>query len=719
MKNDASFEVGLEADRPELAEGPAYRFEVERRDFFKTLGGLVVLLVADTALGQESGGGRGRGETLPAEVSAWLRIAEDGSVTVFTGKVEVGQNARTSLTQAVAEELHAPVSRITLVMGDTDRTPFDMGTFGSRTTPIMAPQLRKVAVAAREALVAMAAEAWKVDRSTLTAVDGRIVDASSARAVGFGDLTKGRALVTTVGADVPLTPAKDWTVAGHSVPKVGAREIVTGRHRYTSDVARPGMWHGRVLRAPSIGASLVAVDSSAARALPDVTVVQDGDFAGVAAPTAARAGRAIEALKAEWKAVAQPSDAEVYAYLKQTPPDARDGARPNDRRKTGSLDEGLAAAETRLEHAYTVAYIAHAPLEPRAAVAEWSDGRLTVWTGTQRPFGVRTELAEAFRMPSEKVRVIVPDTGSGYGGKHTGEAAIEAARLARAAGRPVKVVWSRQEEFTGAYFRPAGIIEVRSGARADGTLTAWDFHTWNCGTAGIQTPYDVPHQIVEFHPARSPLRQGSYRGLAATANHFAREVHMDELSRALALDPVEMRRRNTKDARLRAVVDAAAERFGWPRAKSTPGRGCGMAAGVEKGSYVAAFAEVEVAPGTGSVKVLRLVAAFECGAIVNPDHLLNQVEGSLVMGLGGALFEAVRFEGGQVTTNRFSKYRVPRFSDAPTLDVVLLDRKDLPSAGAGETPIVVVAPAVANAIFDVTGQRLRGLPLVPQGVKTS
>jgi isoquinoline 1-oxidoreductase len=717
VKDPALFEAGFEADRPELAAGPAYRFDVERRDFFKTLGGLVVLLVADTALGQESG--RGRGESFPAEVGAWLHIAEDGSVTVFTGKVEFGQNARTSLTQAVAEELHAPVSRITLVMGDTDRTPFDMGTFGSRTTPIMAPQLRRVAAAAREALLGLAAEAWKVERSTLTAVDGRIVGRTTARAAGFGDLTKGRALVTSVGADVPLTPTKDWTVAGRSVPKVGAREIVTGRHRYTSDVARPGMWHGRVLRAPSIGASLVAVDSSAARVLPDVTVVQDGDFVGVAAPTAARADRATLALKAEWKAVAQPSDAEVYAYLKQTPPDAREGARRTDRRTTGSLDEGLAAAHTRLQQAYTVAYIAHAPLEPRAAVAEWSEGRLTVWTGTQRPFGVRNELAEAFRMPEDKVRVIVPDTGSGYGGKHTGETAIEAARLARAAGRPVKVVWSRPEEFTGAYFRPAGVIEVRSGARADGTLTAWDFHTWNCGSSGIQTPYEVPHQVVEFHPARSPLRQGSYRGLAATANHFAREVHLDELARALALDPLELRRRNAKDPRLRAVVDAAAARFGWPRTKAAPGCGYGIAAGFEKGSYVAACAEVEVAPGSGRVKVRRLVAAFECGAIVNPDHLLNQVEGSLVMGLGGALFEAVRFEGGRVTSDRFSRYRVPRFSDTPALEVVLLDRKDLEPAGAGETPIVAVAPAVANAIFDASGQRLRGLPLAPEGVKTS
>jgi nicotinate dehydrogenase subunit B len=700
----------LEYDRPDLL---SYRFAVDRRGFFKSLGGLVVVLLADGAVGQESGRARVRGESLPADVSAWLHIAEDGSVTVFTGKVEVGQNARTALTQAVAEELHAPLSTITLVMGDTDRTPFDMGTFGSRTTPTMAPQLRKAAATARETLCGMAADTWAVDRSAVTAAEARVVHKPSNRSLGFGELTRGKALVATLSADVALTAVKEWTVGGHSVTKVNAREIVTGRHRYTSDLTRPEMWHGKVLRPPSLGATLVSADISPTNALKDATVVRDGDFVGAAGARAAAAAHALDLVKAQWKTVDPVSDAGLYDSLKKTPPQSREAERPSDRRTSGSLDEGLAAAHERLEQTYTVAYIAHAPLEPRAAVAEWSEGKLTVWTGTQRPFGVRSELAEAFRLSEDKVRVVVPDTGSGYGGKHTGEAAIEAARLARAASRPVKVVWTREEEFSWAYFRPAGVIEVRSGSRADGTLTAWDFHTWNCGPAGIQTPYDVPHQVVEFHPAQAPLRQGSYRGLAATANHFAREVHMDEIARALAIDALELRRRNLKDARLRAVLDAAAERFGWPRTKS-PGCGCGIAAGVEKGSYVAACAEVEVEPATAKVRVVRLVAAFECGAIVNPDHLLNQVEGSLVMGLGGALFEAIRFDKGQITTNRFSRYRVPRFSDMPQLDVVLLDRKDLPSAGAGETPIVATAPAVANAIFDATGQRLRALPLAPE-----
>lgn len=364
----------------------------------------------------------------------------------------------------------------------------------------------------------------------------------------------------------------------------------------------------------------------------------------------------------------------------------------------------------------TVAYIAHAPLEPRAAVAEWSEGKLTVWTGTQRPFGVRSDLAAAFRIPESRVRVIVPDTGSGCGGKHTGEAAVEAARLAKAAGKPVRVVWSREEEFTWAYFRPAGVIEVSAGAAKDGTLTAWDFHNYNSGGSAIECPYEVPNRRIEFHSTKSPLRQGSYRGLAATANHFARECAIDELAHAAGIDPLAFRLKNLKNERIRAVLQAAAERFGWP-GKKAPDRGFGLAAGAEKGSCVAACAEVAIDRSAGTVRVVRAVAAFECGAVLNPDHLSLQVEGAIVQGLGGALREEIDFEGGRILNPRFSKYAVPRFSDAPQIDVVLLDRKDLPSAGAGETPIVGIAPAVGNAIFDATGARLRSLPMVRNGLK--
>jgi isoquinoline 1-oxidoreductase len=352
-------------------------------------------------------------------------------------------------------------------------------------------------------------------------------------------------------------------------------------------------------------------------------------------------------------------------------------------------------------------------------LAQWNGDRLTVWTGTQRPFGVRTELASAFHISEDQVRVLMPDMGSGYGGKHTGETAIEAARLARAAKRPVKVTWTREEEFTWAYFRPAGVIEITSGMSADGTVTAWEYHNYNSGTAGIRTYYDIANQKIEFHPSRSPLRQGSYRGLAATANHFARESHMDELAHMAGRDPLEFRLHNLKDERLKAVFKAAAQKFEWGRAKAAPGQGFGIAGGFDKGGYIATCAEVSVDHASGDVKVTRIVAAFECGAIVNPDGLRNQVVGANIMGLGGALFEAIDFENGQILNGRFSKYRLPRFSDIPPIEAVLLDRKDLPSAGAGESPIEGLAPAIGNAIFDASGVRLRSMPLVPNGLKTT
>ncbi len=336
-----------------------------------------------------------------------------------------------------------------------------------------------------------------------------------------------------------------------------------------------------------------------------------------------------------------------------------------------------------------------------------------MWTGTQRPFGVRRELAQAFGLPETAVRVIAADTGSGYGGKHSGEAAAEAARLARAARRPVKLVWTREEEFGWAYFRPAGVIDIRSAVAPDGRLLAWEARNINSGNSGLRTPYDVPNQRHRFQPAEAPLRQGSYRGLAATANHFARETHMDELAALVKQDPLAFRERNLTDPRLRAVLRAAAERFGWGTRRPPAGSGVGLACGTEKGGYVACCVELAAAPDgdPADVNIARVVTAFECGAIVNPDHLTNQIEGSVIMGLGGALFEAVEFAAGRIRSTGFAEYRVPRHGDVPPLETVLVDRPDLPSAGAGETPIVAIAPAIANALAAVTGKRYRNLPL--------
>jgi CO/xanthine dehydrogenase Mo-binding subunit len=711
--------VVIEPERYEFCEPPAYDFGLQRRDFFKLLGGgVAVFLIARNApaLPQESGGGRGfRGEELPKDISAWLHIGESGAVTVYTGKVEMGQNIRTSLSQAVAEELRVPLGAIGLVMGDTDLTPFDMGTFGSRTTPTMNLELRRVASVARDTLLQMAAKNWSVDQARLTAVDGKIHDRDTGREIEYAKLAQGQAFAKAVVENDPLTPASEWKVAGQPIPKVDGRDFVTGKHRYAPDVVPAGLLHGKVLRPPSFGAALVSVDVSVAKALPGVTVVDDGDFVGVAAPSVEAAERALATIQAKWKEVPQPSSRELFEYLKANAEES-EGGRDGSPRVTGFPDQALAAGH-RLDATYTIAYIAHAPLEPRAAVAEWSGGKVTVHTGTQRPFGVREELQQAFHLSQNQVRVLVPDTGAAYGGKHSGEVALEAARLARAAGAPVKRVWTREEEFTWAYFRPAGVIEIKGAVAPDGAITAWEFHNYNSGGSGIGTPYAVPNQRIQFHPCKSPLRQGSYRALAATANHFARESHMDDLAHLVNMDPLEFRCKNLTDERLKAVFQAAAEKFGWGRTKAEPGHGFGIAGGIEKGGYIATCAEVSVDRSTGAVHVVRVVSAFDCGAVVNPDGLRNQLIGANIMGLGGALFEAIEFENGKILNPHFAQYRVPRFVDVPALDVVLIDRKDQPSAGAGESPIMGLAPAVGNAIFNATGRRLRSLPMAPKGIK--
>ncbi len=694
------FEPGMEPERYELDAPLPYRFSFHRRSFFKSVGaGIVVLGLLDKAVAQESGR-RGSGRrSAPQDIGAYLHIGEDGQITVYSGKAEVGQNVRTSLAQAVAEELRAPVESIRMVLGDTQLTPYDAGTFGSRSTPDMARTLRRVAAAAREILVDLAAEEWKVDRASIKVADGKVVDEKNKQSIDFGKLTKGQKLTKAV----PENPSTG-VPSGKSVQKLEAGKFVNGRHNYASDVHLPGMLHGKVLRPSAYKAELLSTDTSA---VADATVARDGNFCGVVAANDLLATRALKAIKADWKAPEQVSSKDLFAHFKKR---ARQSEAGRGSQRTGSVKEGLDSAEVRNSQSYTVAYIAHAPLEPRAAVAQWEGDKLTVWTGTQRPFGVRGELASAFKISEDNVRVIVPDTGSGYGGKHSGEAAIEAARLARTAGKPVKLVWTREEEFAWAYFRPAGLIEISSGARKDGTLSAWECHNYNSGGSALRTPYSVANQVSEFHSTDSPLKQGSYRALASTANTFARETHMDELAHSLKVDTLEFRLKNLNDVRLRAVFEAAAKAFGWGK-KAKTGHGFGIGGGTEKGSYVATCAEVRV--DAGKIKVVRAVTAFECGAVVNPDHLKNQVEGAVVMGIGGALFEAIDFENGKLKNGRFSDYRVPRFSDTPDLETVLVNRKDLPSAGAGETPIIGIAPAIGNAVFAATGKRLRAMPLQP------
>jgi isoquinoline 1-oxidoreductase len=436
-----------------------------------------------------------------------------------------------------------------------------------------------------------------------------------------------------------------------------------------------------------------------------VTVAQDDSFVGVIAPTSFAAEDALDAISktAKWETAPHPSSKEIFVYLKQH---AEGGVPANP-----FADELPKAAKT-LRQSYHVAYAQHSPLEPRAAVAEWDNDRLTVWTGTQMPFGVRSELARAFHIAEDGIRVIVPDFGAGYGGKHTGEVAVEAARLAKAAGKPVSLRWTREEEFTWAYFRPAADIEIEASLDASGKLTSWHFVNINSGNAGLESPYQIAKNQSRYVASKPPLRHGSYRGLAATANHFARESFMDELAAAAGADPLDFRLAHLDNPRLRAVLETVAEKFDWKKRVKTksPNIAVGLACGTEKGSYTAACVEIELAK-QNQIRVRHVCQAFECGAILNPDNLLKQVHGAIIMGIGPALREEVRFENGENQTTTFRSYPVPRYEDVPELDIHLINRPDLASAGAGETPIICIAPAIANAVFQSTGKRIRSMPI--------
>jgi isoquinoline 1-oxidoreductase len=693
-----------------------YAFDLDlaptRRTFVQVLGaGLFIVVAADGTSAQERrGGGGGRGAPAPRNVAARVHIAPDGTVTVLTGKVEGGQGSRAQITQAAAEELRLTPEKVSLVMADTAAVPDDGITAGSRTTPSTLPAVRQGCAAARNLLTVAAAKQWNVEPNTVEFRDGKARHAASNREITLGELAKSEEVIKSFArvmpTDVTVTPVADWNVMGKSFSRPNARDLVTGAHQYPSDVTPPGTRYGKVLRAPSYGAKLTSVDVAQAKSMKDVIVVQDAQLVGVVAPTTFDAEQALESLKksASWEPAPHPASSQLYQHLKDR---ARGGVPANP------FADKVASAKKSLKQSYNVAYVQHAPMEPRAAVAEWTDGALTVWTATQNPFGVRGELQRAFQLPPEKVRVIVPDFGGGFGGKHSGECAVECARLALAAGKPVKLRWTREEEFTWAYFRPAAVIEAEASLDDAGTITSWYFININSGGSSIESPYKVGSAKTQFIQSEPPLRHGSYRALAATANSFAREVFMDELAEAAGMDPLAFRLKHLENARLRAVLESAAERFDFASRykKKQPNVGVGLACSIEKSSYVAACAEVAVDRDKGTITVRHVAQSYDCGKIVNPGGLKSQVEGSIIMGLGPALGEEMQFENGTMLNASFRRYPVPRFSDVPKLDIHLLDRPDQPSVGGSETPIIAIAPAVANAVFHATGTRIRQMPI--------
>lgn len=684
--------VPPEIDYDALLEPVRFDFSLERREFVQLLGaGLVVSVVVSSALAQRRGRGGFQGGT-PPTLAARIHIGDDGKITVLAGKVEAGQGARTQIAMAAAEELRVPLDSIDVLLADTAKTPDDGMTAGSRTTPSTIPSVRQAAAAVRKLL-----EEYRTTRSEAS----------------YADLVRDPEVKAKLSAqppqDAPRTPIADWQILGKPQVALFARGKVTGAHQYPSDIKRPGMLYGAVLRSPTYRGKLVSVDLEPVRAMEGVVVVKDGEFVGVAAPTAFAARNAIEAIAklAKWEESPITPSEKLHEHLRTNAEGL--GESP--------FAEEMKAAAKSLRQTYNIAYVQHAPLEPRTAVAEWSGGKVTIWTGTQGPFRVKGEVQSAFRLADDAVRVIVPDFGSGYGGKHTGEVAVEAARLAKAAGKPVMLCWTREEEFTWAYFRPAGVIEMEASLDAENRIATWRHINISSGGNSIESPYRVGKRDERSVRSRPPLREGSYRALASTANSFAREAFMDELAALAGAGPLEFRLAHLDEPRLRPVLEAAAEKFHWRErvGNKLPNRGVGLACSWDKGSVVACCVEVEVNRASGEIRVLEVCEAFECGKVMNPDNLRSQIEGAIVMGLGPALSEAMEFDDQQITNASFRRYRVPHFHDAPKIETVLVDRPDLTSVGAGETPIIVVAPAIANAVFRITGERVREMPIRMKG----
>ncbi len=715
-------------DEFEVPEGWGFAFTVDRREFLRLTGaGLLVMIAVEPLLGRRSDaaalpqGGRGGG--YPTDINAYLHIGADGKVRIFVGKIEMGQGVMTSLPQLAAEELDVPLDSVDIVMGDTDLCPWDMGTFGSLSTRQFGPVLRAAAAEAKAVLLQLASERLQVPVSDLTVEAGAVVHRSDrTKRLTYGQLTEGRRIERRLEGKPALEAASAYTIVGRSTPRRDAVEKVTGQAKYAGDIVPPGALHARILRPPAHGAVLESVDTSAAEKVPGVRVVRDGDLVAVLHEHRDEADRALALVKATFKpSPSTVTDQTIFEHLVKTAPAGDTAA------EGGSVAEGEKLAARVFEETYYKSYASHAAMETHSAVAAVENGKVTVWASTQTPFPLKSQIQRALNLPPEKVRVITPYVGGGFGGKSASQQAIEAARLAMATGRPVRVVWSREEEFFFDTFDPAAVITIRSGLDAAHKVVFWDYTVIGAGSRGAAHFYDIPHHRTVVKggwgggnpPGMHPFAVGPWRAPGANANAFARESHVDHMAAAAGVDPVEFRLKHLADARMRRVLEAAAEKFGWKPGRAPSGRGVGVALGIDAGTYVALMAEVKVDRATGRIQVVRIVAAQDMGLVVNPEGATQQMEGCLTMGLGYALAEEVHFKNGAVLDTNFDTYELPRFTWVPKIETVILPSPDLPAQGGGEPAIVPMGAVLANAVFDATGARVRQLPMTPARVRAA
>jgi nicotinate dehydrogenase subunit B len=691
---------------------------ISRRDFLKTVGSGIIIffLVGDSSVLKA----QRRGRRLPDDFNAFLRIGADGRVSCFTGKIEMGQGVVTSLAQMLAEELDVSLESIDMVMGDTDLCPWDMGTWGSMSTRFFGPPLRAAGAEARKILIELAAEQLKTPAERLTVENGVVFDKTQREnKVSYADLTKGKNIVRHSQNDVPVKDPSEFKVMGKEFLRRDSIDKVTGKAKYAGDIRLADMLYASILRPPAHGATLRKVDTSAAEQMEGISLIRDGDLIAVMHKNPDEAMKALSMIKAEFDVPpATVDDETIFEHLLENAGNGNVVARDGD------IQTGQKQTDMSVEHTYYDGYVAHAPIETHTALAKVEGNKVTVWASTQSPFGIKDQIAGALGFESDNVRVITPFVGGGFGGKAPGQQAIEAARLAKASGKPVQVMWTRAEEFFYDTFRPAAVVKIKSGITKEGRLCFWDYSVYFAGDRGSQQFYKIPHHRTTsigggFGGGRNPhpFATGAWRAPANNTNTFARESQIDIMASRAKNDPVEFRLKNLEDKRMIRVLKAVAEKFGWESSPTPSGRGLGLACGIDAGTYVATIAEVDVDKRTGRVQVKRVCCAQDMGLAVNPQGARIQMEGCITMGLGYALTEDVRFKGGRILERNFETYEIPRFSSVPKIETVILDLKDEPAQGGGEPAIIVMGGAIANAIFDATGTRLFQMPMNAERIR--
>lgn len=690
---------------------------MKRRSFLKILGGGIIIFFqpwgAFDILGAQT-----QRRTLTQDYNAFLHIAEDGTISCFTGKIEMGQGVITSLAQMMADELNVPLGKVKMVMGDTDLCPYDAGTWGSQTTQTFGPAMRAAAAEARFVLVDLAASRLGVPASQLEVRDGKVVDIKNPKnSVSYASLAKGKKLEKYLDVKPSPEDYTKFTYVGKPLKHSDALIKVTGQAKYTGDLKLPGMVFARILRPPSHGAKLSVADVSEAEKVAGTQVVRDGDFIAVLNENKDRADEAIVKIKAEY----------TFNELKVNDRNLYDRMVGADSRvqilKTeGDLETGYQQSDKLFESEFHDPYLAHASIETHTALARLEGDKMTVWASTQSPFGLQDGIVRELGFPREKVRVITPFVGGGFGGKAAYQQGVEAARLAKLTGKPIMLVWTRDEEFFYDTFHPAGVVRIRSGIDKDGLIKLWDYNLYYGGTRGSETIYNVPNAKTTSYSQNMdsvvihPFGTGPWRAPNNNANTFARESHIDIMAAEAGIDPLEFRLKNLSDEKMIGCWKAVSEKFGYTPGKAPSGRGIGMACGTDAGTWVAMIVEVNVDSTTGKVRVLRVACAQDMGLCVNPQGALIQMEGCIQMALGYTFTEEIQFEGGNVKNRGFDAYEIPRFSWTPKMECVILDRLNMPPKGGGEPAIITVGAAVANAIFDATGARLYRMPMTPARV---